>query len=128
MAGDVRVNIGVYVSAILRNPSVSLPGKYAFVSTGNISVADTLKTWSQVTGKEAEYVEVSAEKFDNLFPKFGRELAAQSKWWETVPDWRNLKAGIVSAKDLGIEEKELVGLKGYLEGVKGLLTAGGPVE
>lgn len=128
MAGDVSVNIGVYVSAILRNPSVSLPAKYAFVSTESVSVADTLKTWTQVTGKEAEYVEVSAEKFDALFPQIGGELAAQLKWGETVPDWRGLKAGIVSAEDLGVEEKDLVGLKGFLEGVKGLLTAGGPAE
>ena len=80
MAGDVSVNVGLYVSAILANPSVSLPSKYALVVTENISVADTLKVWSEVTGKEAEYVEVSAEKFDALFPGMGGELAAQLKW------------------------------------------------
>ena len=128
MAGDVSVNIGVYVRAILRNPSASLPAKYAFVTTGDISYADTLKTWSEVSGKEAEWVEVSAEELDAIFPKFGGELAAQLKWGETVPDWKALKKGIVSAKDLGVDEKELVGLKGYLEGVKGMLTARGPAE
>ena len=73
-------------------------------------------------------MEVSAEKFDEMFPGAGGELAAQLKWGETVPDWRGLKKGIVSAKELGVEEKELVGLKGFLEGVKGMLTAGGPGE
>lgn len=128
MAGDVNVNIGVYVSAILRNPSASLPAKYAFVTTEDISFADTLKTWSEVSGKEAEYVEISAEQFDAMAPKFGGELAAQFKWGETVPDWKVLKKGIVSANDLGVDKKELIGLKGYLEGVKGMLTAGGPAE
>lgn len=123
MAGDVSINIGLYVRAILRNPSASLPAKYAFVSTEDISHADTLKTWSEVTGKETEYVEVSVEKFNAQFGGAGGEFAAQLKWGETVPDWRGLKSGIVSARDLGVEEKELVGLKGYLEGVKGMLTA-----
>ena len=123
MAGDVSVNIGVYVSAILRNPSVSLPAKYTFLVTENITIADTLKVWSEVTGKDAEYVEVSAEKFDALYPKMGGELAAQLKWGETVPDWGKLGSGLLSGKDLGVDEKELVGLKGFLEGSKGLLTA-----
>lgn len=128
MAGDVSTNIGLYVSAILRNPSVSLPAKYTLVTTENISLADTLKAWSEVTGKEAEYVEVSADKFDGIFPKFGGELAAQLKWGETVRDWGTLSGGLVSRKELGVDEKELVGLKASLEKMKGLLTAGGPAE
>lgn len=128
MAGDVSVNVGLYVSAILRNPSVSLPAKYTVVVTENISVADTLKTWTEVTGKEAEYVEVSPEKFDRLYPRAGGELAAGLKWEETVRDWRDLKEGMVSGKDLGVDEEKLVGLKGFLEGMKGMLTAGGPAE
>ena len=128
MAGDVSTNIGLYVSAILRNPSVSLPAKYTFVTTENISFADTLKAWSEVTGKEAEYVEVSAEKFDRIFPKFGGELAAQFKWGETVRDWGTLSGGLVSRQELGVDEKELVGLKASLEKMKALLTAGGRAE
>ena len=46
-----------------------------------------------------------------------------------MPGWKEyLKRGIVSANDLGVDEKELVGLKGCLEGVKGMLTAGGLAE
>lgn len=36
-----------------------------------------------------------------------------------------IKEGMVRAKELGVDEKELVGLKGFLEGAKGMLTAGG---
>lgn len=45
-----------------------------------------------------------------------------------VPDWKELKNGIVSAKDFGVDEKNFVGLKGYMERVKGMLTAGRPAE
>lgn len=128
MAGDVSVNIGIYVSAILRNPAASLPAKYAFVSTENVSVADALRIWSEVTGKEAVYIEVSAEKFDAIFPQAGGELAAQLKWGETVRDWGSLGKALVSGQELGVDERELVGLKKFLEGTKGLLTAGGPGE
>lgn len=128
MAGDVSVNIGLYVAAILRNPSVSLPAKYIFLITESISFADATKVWSEVTGKEAVYVEVSAEKFDILFPKFGGELAAQMKWGEALEEWSSLKEGMVSGRELGVDEKGLVGFKAFLEGVKGSLTAGGPAE
>ena len=93
MGGDVNVNIGLYVRAILRNPSASLPAKYALVSTKDISFADILKTWSEVSGKEAEYEEVSAEEFDAMAPKFGAVYAAVLKWVQTVPDWKGLKEG-----------------------------------
>ena len=128
MAGDVSINVGLYVSAILRNPSVSLPAKYTFVSTEDISLADTLKVWSEVTGKEAVYIEVSAENYDAIFPKLGGEYAAQLRWGETVSDWWKLKEGIVTGRELGVDGNERVGLKAYLGGVKGMLTAGGPAE
>lgn len=128
MAGDVAVNVGIYVRAILRHPAVSLPAKYTMVIMENISFTDTVRMWSDVTGQPAEYVEISVETFDGRFPKIGAELAAQWKWGETVRDWGSLREGMVRGKELGVDERELVGLREFLEGSKELLTAGGPAE
>ena len=51
----------------LAKPSVSLPSKYAFGTSENVSVADALETWTAVTGKQAEYGEVSAERYEDCF-------------------------------------------------------------
>ena len=74
-------------------------------------------------------MQVSPEKFDAIFPRVGAELAAQFKWAETVDDWGKLCAGgLVSGKELGVDEKALVGLKESLKGMKGVLTEGGSSE
>lgn len=122
MGGDVSVNIGVYVAAILAHPSVSLPSKYALVQTETITCEDTIKTWGEVTGKEVVYVPVTLQVFESLWPHIGGELATQLQWGEGgYGDWSKLKEGMLSTKDLKIDESELVGLKAYLEGAKDYL-------
>lgn len=123
MGGDVSLNIGLYATAILRNPTASLPAKYTAVVTENISCADALSVWSAVTGRPAAYTETSPEAFDARFPKAGAEFAAQLQWGEAVGEWARLREGVVSGEELGVDGGEVVGLKGYLEGVKGVLTA-----
>lgn len=38
-------------------------------------------------------MEVSAEEFDAMAPKFGAVYAAVLKWVQTVPDWKGLRKG-----------------------------------
>jgi len=118
MAGDVTTNIGLFVAAILAHPSVSLPSKYALVTTKPITCENLIKAWGEVTGKDTAYIQVSPQAFDSLWPKFGAEIAAQLQWGESIGDWAKLETGLLSAKDLRIDEKEVVGLKAYLEGAK----------
>ena len=111
MAGDVSVNIGVYACAILANPEITLPAKYTLIQTETVSHEGVVKTWSEVTGKKAEYVQTSMSVFAKLFGNMGRELAHQCMWFEDVQGWGALRMGLLTAKDLGIDEDELVGLK-----------------
>ena len=112
LSGDTRSNVGLFVSAILANPRVSLPGKFVVVTTQTLSAGDVLKTWSAVTGKAAEYVKVSLEDFDRVWPMWGMEMGLMLKFWDEARDksWSG-EEGIIGAKELGIKESELVGLK-----------------
>lgn len=122
MAGDVSVNIGVYACAILANPEITLPAKYTLIETETVSHEGVVKAWSQVTGKKAEYVQASMSLFAKLFGNMGRELANQCIWFEDLQGWGALRKGLLTAKDLGIDENKLVGLKGCLERLKAHLS------
>ena len=122
MAGDISVNVGVFTAGILNHPETSLPAKYAVIVTEDITFTETLKIWSQVTGQEATYVEISPESYDQLWPSWGGELAAQFKWGEDTGRWANLKKGLLGAKELGIEAK-VVGYKACLESMKAQLLS-----
>lgn len=119
VAGDVNVNVGVFVAAILAKPEISLPAKTAFVQSEGIPCKQALEIWSEVTGKPSVYVEVSPETYDALWPSWGGEMAKQLKWGETVKNWGSLREGVLMGSDLGIEG-QLVGLKGCLQNLKGL--------
>ena len=123
-AGDMQVTPGIWVKAILENPSKS-QGKYALLSTETLSFAEYLETWSQVTGKRSSYVECSVDDWVKVWGPPGQELALQFQWGETVKDWWDefIPEPRVSAEELGIS-MEGIGTKAALEKLKaqGLLT------
>lgn len=116
-AGDTDTNTGVIVSAILKNPSISTPAKYAFLYTEQGPYMDYLQAWIDVTGRRTTYVEVSQEQYEALWGKeFGEEMALMFKAFEKEGDWGKAhKPDVVTPKDLGIKEGEMVGLKATLE-------------
>jgi len=121
-AGDVTINTGLFVSAIVAQPELTLPGKYAIVWTENITLGEQLKIWSEVTGKAAEYVQVDEETFIRVWGAEGGELNLNWKMFVSFPNWLKLKPGILTGKDLGIEDK-LIGTRQTLEALKPILLA-----
>jgi hypothetical protein len=95
-----------------------LPGKFVLAKTQTLSAGDVLKTWSEATGKKAEYVKVSLEDFDRMWPMWGMEMGVMLKFWDEAKDksWSG-EEGIVGAEELGVEVGKLVGLKAAFEGL-----------
>ena len=116
--GEPSTNAGIYVRAILAQPQLTLPGRYVFIQTDPLSIADTMKLWSRITGKEGMTVEVSLEDCDKLWPAFGRELGLQLKFNEMVGDLSSTQKGVLGAADLGVEG-EVVRLEESLRGMVG---------
>ena len=120
-AGDISVNIGVFVEAILTRPEVSLPGRYAWVKTESLTFEEILKVWSRVTGKEAEYIDVPFETYVKLWGPAGEEMGTQYKFGEDHGDWADFKADLLTTQQLGIRDDQLVGIEDYLGKIKGAL-------
>lgn len=69
-------------------------------------ISDLAVVYEKVTRKPTRYVEVSDEIFEALYGIYGRELAAQMRWSESVTDWENLDPGrVISHQELGVEGK-----------------------
>ncbi|KAK3069369.1 hypothetical protein LTR53_012336 [Teratosphaeriaceae sp. CCFEE 6253] len=118
ICGDVGVNVGVYVRAALEHAERSR-GKYVYVRTDRLSFPDILKVWSEVSGKEAEYVPVSPQAFEALWGVAGKEMAMQYRSGEMWEDWDTLKPGeVCTMQELGVRSEQLVGLKQELVKLK----------
>lgn len=72
-------------------------------------MGEMLEKWSEVTGKPVEYVQISLEAYDALWPKWGRELGLNLKMWsEYSPSWG--PDDFIGKEELGIGER-LIGVE-----------------
>lgn len=112
---DIEYNVGISVSAILRQPALTLPGKIVSVHTDVVSWGELLQMWSEVTGCRAAFIECSAEDYERAFGIEGRELAICLRLNGKEPDWtKGREEEVITLKDLGIEE-EVLGVRQALE-------------
>ncbi|OQU98053.1 hypothetical protein CLAIMM_03886 [Cladophialophora immunda] len=123
IAGDLSVNIGLFVTAILANPALTR-GKYSSVQTEILSQQQILDYWSNATGKDAVYIVCTQEEFNKLYPVWGDIMAAQFKWNEKHGGNYRAWAGddFFTAEQLGIADR-LVGWDDALKGLKDQLLA-----
>lgn len=108
VAGDQATNVGVFVHAIIRQPELTLNGKYVFVATETITMGKLFEYWSEATGKEVEYVEISLEDFDRLWPKWGREVGLDLKCSNEFKVW--IGENHIGKEELGLGD-ELIGFR-----------------
>ena len=117
VSGDIDHNIGVFASALLAKPEISLPAKYAFVYTDIMPYKGMMEQWSEVTGRRSTYVQVDRKTYEGLWgTEYGTELALMFEAMEKQPDWSNGHGDdVVDGKALGIPDSDLLNLKGSLE-------------
>jgi len=101
--GDQNINVGPFALAIVKKTELTLPGKFVLGSVESLTTGDLLKSWSEVTGNEAGYVQVTLEEFDRLWPMWGLEMGEMLKYWEEFGNksWSGEK--LITKEDLGIE-------------------------
>ncbi|KAK0492519.1 putative hscarg dehydrogenase [Armillaria luteobubalina] len=117
MMGLTEINVGVFVEAILENPTISLPSKYVLGSVDDLSFGDLLKLWAETLDVEAEYVQVSGEEYAKTFfagELLGRELAVMENFWE-VEGFKGYGDSVLTKEDLGIDATRLVTTKQAFE-------------
>ncbi|CAM6086140.1 unnamed protein product [Calypogeia fissa] len=102
-AGDVSVNVGVFVKGILSNPSKTL-SKYVIMQVEEMTSEEYILLWGKVTGKNVKYVQIPFEEYDKLFPKWGAEMGVMLLFWEWAGEksWSG-EPDILTGADLGVE-------------------------
>lgn len=76
ISGNVGNNLGVFAVAALNHPE-KVHGKYLDVRTDLLTLPDTLKVWSEVTGKDAAFVSIAPDVYAKLWGIAGVEMAMQ---------------------------------------------------
>ena len=110
------------MNAILANPSVTLPAKYAFLYTSQGTMQEYLQAWIDITGRRATFVSTSLERYEQIWGPFGKELGLMLQTFEARSDWTApYQSNVVTAKDLGLNGEDLCDLKAALEKNKELL-------
>lgn len=75
---------------------------------------------SEITGKKGVYLETTLDAWTQLWGPAGNELSLQFKYGELRDPWQETDEFISSA-ELGIDEKEVVGFRGTIEGLKHMM-------
>jgi NmrA-like family len=108
--GSTSANVGTFVMAILRAPEISLR-KFVQAKVATLSAGDVLATWSRATGHAAEYVKVSLEEFDRVWPVWGREMGLMLEFWDEAKEKSWSGEDIIGAEELGVDVGSLVGVE-----------------
>ncbi|KAL5332007.1 hypothetical protein ACEPPN_001550 [Leptodophora sp. 'Broadleaf-Isolate-01'] len=82
---------------------LTLAGKFVLSSVETLTTGDLLKSWSEVTGKEAEYVQITLKEFDRLWPKWGLQMGETLVYWEEFGDRGWSGEDLVTKEDLGLD-------------------------
>lgn len=80
-----------------------------------------LRSWSEVTGKESVYVQLSnSQAYDSLFPPWGLVEGPAFEFWEEVWDrsWIDVDGvEVMTSDDLHIDSSVFVGVKQTIQGM-----------
>ncbi|CAI7628819.1 unnamed protein product [Penicillium viridicatum] len=107
--GDPKVNTGIYALAIFNQPQLTI-GRIVLAQSETTTTRGIINLWSQILGKPADYVQVSLDHYDNLWPKWGREIGRMLQFWETArkKSW-TADEPVLTKEDLSISS--LIGMK-----------------
>lgn len=74
-------------------------------SIEKMSHGEILEAWGRATGKETEYVEISLQAFDRLWPMWGEEMGSMLKMWEELGEKSWGGEEVLTKEDLGIVDR-----------------------
>jgi NAD(P)-dependent dehydrogenase (short-subunit alcohol dehydrogenase family) len=120
LAGDLSVNPGIWVRQIIAS-GLKAHGKYANLALEKWTWQQVIDEWSTVTGHKGMVMETSVEAWTKLWGPIAQLLAGQFKLGEICDPWEETDK-FITPKELGIDEKEVVGFRGVIEKLKGFFV------
>ncbi|KAM5343837.1 hypothetical protein ACJ41O_012374 [Fusarium nematophilum] len=103
LIGDARVNVGLFVRAILDQPEKTLPSRFVLGATDEMTIGELLSLWASVKGKEAEYVMAEKKTYYQLWPMWAEVMDAAHMYWDLVKE-RSYSGedAVLTRHDLGV--------------------------
>ncbi|KAL8279390.1 hypothetical protein RQP46_008202 [Phenoliferia psychrophenolica] len=95
---DASRDYGAYVVEAIESPSFGA-GSEVLAASEYISIADIVKTWSEVSGKMITHREVPDDVFAKLVPRGGEELVQMLRYFQEF--------GYFGGKDIAPSQKDL---------------------
>ncbi|RDI76646.1 hypothetical protein Vi05172_g13352 [Venturia inaequalis] len=117
LSGDMTVNPGIWVRQALAT-GIKAYEKYANVALEKWTFQEMIDVWSEITGNRGVFVETTIDAWTKLWGPAGNELGLQFKFGEMCDPWEENDGDFISPKELGIDEKEVIGFRGTIEGLK----------
>jgi hypothetical protein len=115
--GDARSNVGVFTNAILSQPARTHK-RYVLAYIEESTLAKLLEDWGKKLGREVAYVEVkSVDEYDNVWPKWGREMGVMMQFWGEERDNSWTGQEVLTTKDLGLEGEKFAGIEEAYGGI-----------
>ncbi|KAL0932020.1 hscarg dehydrogenase [Colletotrichum truncatum] len=103
LVGDARINVGLFVRAILNQPDKSLPGKFVLGATDTMTAGELLSLWASIKSKKAECLTVDKELYYRLWPKWAQVMHANFMYFDLVRERSySGEESILTRQDLGI--------------------------
>jgi hypothetical protein len=115
--GEVSVNIGAFVTAVVEQPDKTKEGAVVLASIEEITAGEMLQVWARAKGVKAQFVRVSKEDLEGLWPVWAEEQGVMMEFWDEYREksWTEPSGQrVLTKEDLG-----LVGLQGLEEAFKG---------
>ncbi|KAL8362762.1 hypothetical protein RB601_008236 [Gaeumannomyces tritici] len=115
LASDVTVNTGIWVRQVLAAGHRAQRSRIANVVLERWTFQQMMDEWSLITGKPGVYVQCTAEAYERLWGPVGAELALQFKLGELCDPWAETTGEFLTAEELRINDKEVVGFAGTIK-------------
>jgi len=115
--GSPNKNVGAFVEAVIKKPELTLPAKYVLAEVETVTTGKLVELIAEISGKMIEYVQVSVEDYNKVWPSWGLEVALQQITWESVGDKSWTKEGVTPVTKENLKITGLQSLKDSLASV-----------
>jgi hypothetical protein len=100
--GDARHNVGIFVKSIIQQPNRTLGGKVVLADTEDITVGEMLQAWARGQGKIAEFVQIDATTFNDIWPGWAKECEIMMQYFSWANDNGGIGTDLVTREELGL--------------------------
>ncbi|KAK5740682.1 hypothetical protein LTR17_004487 [Elasticomyces elasticus] len=104
VAGDVTVNVGLFVKAILAQPEKTLNGAAVVAASDDMTPQEIVSAWAAPQGKKGAVIQLNRQAYHDLWAPWTAVMDLSQQYFEMMGDKSFTGESVVLTKaDLGVE-------------------------